>query len=284
MSIQLCWDSSVRGCYNFSREGTSNGAFRRRPLSDRKTVASSAIEAQREKLRGSLGSERCVASNCNFHMTAQEFCLHNVSVVVTAKYHNPSVLNPGFLELNRIVPKEWDVDEAVTTPPLSIVTYKQGIVWNLDQTTLTVTENCDPDQSEFHVHRQVSEYVKTLPHVPYQGLGLNCVLSLATDNPAKWLTQRYLKPGPWRKGKYASLAMVPKFVFPVRNAICNLTMSPGLVHPEENMNQAAVVASSNLHHDGPFDAEALCATIDQWKEKHNGVLAALKTLFRGSQR
>ena len=217
-------------------------------------------------------------------MTDQQFWLHNISVVVTARYHNPSVLNPGFLEANRIVPKEWKVDEAVTTPPLSIVTYQQGIVWNLDQTTLTVTENCDPDQSEFDVHRQVAEYVKTLPHVPYQGLGLNCVLSFEATDPEKWLTQRFLRPGPWRKGSFAAMAMVPKFVFPVENAICNLTMSPGLVHSEENANHAAVIASSNLHHDGPFDSETLCTTIAQWQEKHKHVLAALHTLLKGSNR
>ena len=217
-------------------------------------------------------------------MSAPEFWLHNVSVVVTAKYHNPSVLNPGFLEQNGIVPKDWEVDEAMTTPPLSLVTYRQGIVWNLDQTTLTVTENCDPDQSEFHVHRQASEYVKTLPHVPYQGLGLNCVLSFATSNPGKWLTQRYLKNGPWRKGEYLSLAMVPKFVFPAGNAICNLTMNPGQVHPEENVSHAAVVASSNLHHDGPFDVEGLRKTMAQWQEKHESVLDALRMLSRDSKR
>ena len=217
-------------------------------------------------------------------MNDHQFWLHSVSVVVTAKYHNPSVLNPGFLEQNRIVPKEWEVDEAFTTPPLSIIGYQEGILWNLDQSTLTVTENCSPDQNEFKVHAQVSEYVKTLPHVPYQGLGLNCVLSLNRSDPVKWLTQRFLRSGPWRRGKYSALGMVPKFVFPVGNAICNLTMSPGLVQPEENVNQNAVIASSNLHHDGPFDADTLRETIACWPEKHRGVVSAVRTLLRGSTR
>ena len=217
-------------------------------------------------------------------MNDQQFWLHSVSVVVTANYHNPSVLNPGFLEQNKIVPHEWEVDEAVTTPPLSIVGYQEGILWNLDQTTLTVTENCSPDQDEFLVHAQVSEYVKTLPHVPYQGLGLNCVLSLAKNDSVKWLTQRFLKSGPWRRDKYSAIGMVPKFVFPVGNAICNLTLNPGLVHPEENVNQEAVIASSNLHHDGPLDADTLRETIAEWPEKYGNVISALRVLLTGAKR
>ena len=217
-------------------------------------------------------------------MNDHQFWLHSVSVVVTANFHNPSVLNPGFLEQNKIVPHEWEVDEAITTPPLSIVGYQEGILWNLDQTTLTVTENCLPGQDEFRVHAQVSEYVKTLPHVPYQGLGLNCVLSFDKDDAVKWLTQRFLKVGPWRKGKYSALRMAPKFVFPVGNAICNLTLNPGLVHPEENVNQEAVIASSNLHHNGPFGSESLRETIADWPEKYGEVISALRALLTGTKR
>ena len=79
--------------------------------------------------------------------------VHSVSVVVTAEFHNPSILNRDFLVSNGIVPKDWEVVEAITTPPVSIVRYSNGIQWNVDQSRLTVDENCGaPFQNEYLVH------------------------------------------------------------------------------------------------------------------------------------
>ena len=57
------------------------------------------------------------------------YWLHTVSVVVTAEFHNPSILNPDFLVSREIIPADWVVTEAVTTPPVSVVRYNNGIQW-----------------------------------------------------------------------------------------------------------------------------------------------------------
>ncbi len=35
------------------------------------------------------------------------YWLHTVSVVVTAEFHNPSILNPDFLVSREIIPADW---------------------------------------------------------------------------------------------------------------------------------------------------------------------------------
>ena len=67
--------------------------------------------------------------------------LHNVSVVVTAEFHNPSILNPDFLEKHGIVPENWAVTETVTTPTASVVKYANGVAWTVDPSRLTVSED-----------------------------------------------------------------------------------------------------------------------------------------------
>ena len=80
------------------------------------------------------------------------YWLHSVSVVVTAEFHNPSILNPDFLTSNEIVPPDWTVTEAVTTPPVSMVRYDNAIQWIVDQSNLTVTEICEsPFRDDYHV-------------------------------------------------------------------------------------------------------------------------------------
>ena len=110
--------------------------------------------------------------------------LHSVSVVVTAEFHDPSVLDRNFLVSKRIVPEDWEVTEAFSTPPVSILRHGNGIQWTLDQSKLTVTEDCNSSfQDEYRVHSLASNYVAVLPNVPYRGLGLNCVVSMQRDNP-----------------------------------------------------------------------------------------------------
>ena len=56
-----------------------------------------------------------------------------VSVVVTAEFHNPSILNPDFLASRKIVPENWEVKETMTSPVLSFTAYENGIRWTVDQ-------------------------------------------------------------------------------------------------------------------------------------------------------
>ena len=64
--------------------------------------------------------------------------LQQVSVVVTAEYHNPSILNPDFLVSREIVPGSWNVIESLTTPAASVVRYDNGVHWVLDKQKLNV--------------------------------------------------------------------------------------------------------------------------------------------------
>ncbi len=117
------------------------------------------------------------------------YLLHSVSVFVTAEYHNPSIVNPSFLSSEGIVPEELDVAETISTPPLSLVRYANGIQWLVDQSTLNVAKDCEASfRDEYQVHSLAAKYVEKLPHVPYRSLGLNFVVSANVENPRQWLT------------------------------------------------------------------------------------------------
>ena len=57
-----------------------------------------------------------------------EFVFSELTIVIVAENHNPTILNPDFLKFNDIVPKEWDMGQPpLCTPPISQVEYKNGI-------------------------------------------------------------------------------------------------------------------------------------------------------------
>ncbi len=221
-------------------------------------------------------------------MQKTPYRLHSVSVVVTAEFHNPSILNPDFLVSREIVPSDWVVTEAVTTPPVSIVQYDNGIRWVVDQSNLTVTEICESTfRDNYHVYGLVSAYLSRLPHVPYRSLGLNCVASLKQDHPAKWLIERFLKLGAWLEGEPEVIGLEPNFVMDAGGATCNLSLREGWVQSSRSSDfgdqESAVIASVNMHHAGPLNTDGLSEAIEQWSQRQCFVISALDKLLRQSQ-
>ena len=211
--------------------------------------------------------------------------LHSVSVVVTAEFHDPSVLNRDFLVSKRIVPEDWEVTEAFSTPPVSILRHGNGIQWTLDQSKLTVTEDCNSSfQDKYRVHSLASRYVAVLPNVPYRGLGLNCVVSMKRDNPETWLTRRFLKPGTWQKREPKILGMVPKFALNAGDAVCNISFGTGQIQSSQGAPYKAIIVNGNMHHPGPLDAHGLRAAIEQWPSRQAFMIATLDRLLKKPQR
>ena len=198
--------------------------------------------------------------------------LHSVSVVVTAQFHNPSILNPDFLASREIVPAEWKVAETLTTPPVSVVKYENGVEWSVDQSRLTVAERSGPEFGDsYRVHPLVIAYLRKLPHVPYRSLGLNCQVSKHQANPRRWLIERF--GAQWLSKERAVLGVTPKFALDAGDAVCHVSVADA---PKDGER---VVLDCNMHHPGPLGVHKMCAAIEGWPERQTFTLSALAMLF-----
>lgn len=203
------------------------------------------------------------------------FSLHSVSVVVTAQFHNPSILNPDFLVSREIVPADWTVAETLTTPPVSIVKYENGVEWSVDQSRLTVAEKSGHAVGDsYRVHRLVTAYLQKLPQVPYRSLGLNCQVSTPQANPQRWLIERF--GAKWLCDEPAIVGMTPKFALDAGGAVCQIGIG-------DAKKVERIALECNMHHQGPLDVNGLCAAIERWPERQTFILSALAILL-GSQR
>ena len=199
--------------------------------------------------------------------------LHSVSVVVTAEYHNPSILNPDFLKSREIVPAEWSVAETLTTPQMSVVKYKNGVAWTVDQLRLTVTEECGPAFGDhYKSHDLVTAYLERLPYVPYRGLGLNCQVSILRNDPQRWLVKRFAAD--WLRDDPRVRGMRPAFALKAEDAVCNIAFADGTWN-----NDPCVVVECNLHHTGPLDFEGLRAAIARWSKHQRFIASTLHELL-----
>ena len=210
--------------------------------------------------------------------------LHQVSVVVTAKFHNPSILNRDFLVLQGIVPGDWEVKESVITPPVSVVRYGNGIDWTVDQSRLEVVEKCGGEfRDEYVVHRLVDAYLEKLPHVPYRSLGLNCKVSMAINDSRHWITDRFLKQGAWLDGEPRVLSMMPKFAVDASDAVCHIALNDATIERLGGGHESAVAIDCNVHHAGPVDVSGMRDAIARWPARQDLIVRSIEKLLKRPQ-
>ena len=206
--------------------------------------------------------------------------LHAVTVVVTAASHNPSMLNPDFLKTQRIVPSGWEVSESVSTPPVSMIMFANGIQWVMDESVLNVIERCDSGfQDGYAIYQTVIRYLETVTHVPYRNLGLNWSVAIHLDDPQNWLMERFLKDGPWSHPDSGLSNIEPTFTFLVDDVSLRLALNVRTVPTTEGKSKSAVAVDCNLHHEGPLDAGQLRDAIAQWPMRQRLIVTTLDELI-----
>ena len=171
------------------------------------------------------------------------------------------------------MPQDWSVVETLTTPPVSVVKYTNGMAWTVDQSRLTVTENSGPAFADhYESHALVTAYLERLPHVPYRGLGLNCQVSTLQDDPQRWLVERFAAE--WLRSDPKVRGMRPTFALNVDEVVCNIGFS------EVKLDDGPCVAADcNLHHPGPFDVDSLRRAIGRWVERQRFIVSTLSNLL-----
>lgn len=119
-----------------------------------------------------------------------------LSVVVLASSHNPTILHPHFLKSNRIVPDEWEPEDEQTlsTPPFARVVFTNGFLFLAQLDKIQIQDNHPPPNCvESPVAEVAAKYVKALPHVRYRAVGININGIIEIAEAERVLADRFLK-------------------------------------------------------------------------------------------
>jgi len=124
-----------------------------------------------------------------------ELKMVSTSVVVLSEGNNPKLLDPDFLERNRIVSAEWKVQDVVVTPPFAQVIYENGIHFlvQINKFQIQISKPAVLDW-KMDLPRMVTAYLELLPHVTYRAVGINFVF--ITHVSSGGLLTELLQDGP----------------------------------------------------------------------------------------
>ncbi len=182
------------------------------------------------------------------------FKLTQCSVVVLANDHNPTILNPDFLEVRGIIPKDWGwkMNELpISTPPFAIVSYDSGVTVTVEPNKFQVVDQLglsNPENSK--ITDIAKKYVEVLPHVRYGAVGLNFQSFLEMDNANEFLKTHFIKAGPWDDKTNQLTTVNLTLDYPLNEGILRLSLEGGeLVSraEEKETHTLGIIANANFH-------------------------------------
>ena len=207
------------------------------------------------------------------------FKLHRVSIVITAESFDSPMLSRDLLVATGIVPANWELGEdGEHVGPTGIsVDFRNGVEWSMSPTKLSIGRDCKgPFEKDYLIHDLAEAYIRTFPYVRYGSLGLNWNTSTSCREPERWLTQRFLRVGPWMRDGPEIICMKPRFSLDAGEAVCNLDFSPGRRELDDGKHEDLLTADCNVHYPAKLDVEQRIAAIAQWQDRQDFILAALK--------
>jgi len=215
-----------------------------------------------------------------------------LSIVVAANTNNPSILNPDFLKYNEIVPGDWEVVEpTVTTGVVSQVTFQNEIVAIAEPDKVNFTESIhDGDWGSLVIPGIAQQYLKTLPHVRYNAVGINPTGHIAFDtmDEARSFSLKLIARGPWLDLNTGLNQVATRFFYPIEQGQFVLSVEPAK-KSEGDFEASVVVFAANFHRNivGENPQERLTSAIgfiDKWKSDIGFYESAVNDAFFGGDK
>lgn len=193
-----------------------------------------------------------------------ELELINVTVVVVAQDHNPSILHPSFLTASGIVSGELELSgDPVSTPAFSRVVYENGITFQAEPSRIQVLDGRPPqDLTKYSVPKYAAKYIESLPHVPYRAVGINFTSICADPKPNETITRRFLREGPWNDPDQPAKDLGLRLVYDAPPGVVRFSIDAGAVRRgEDDQRHTGVLIQANYHTDVEAPDDVLGQTL-----------------------
>ena len=177
-----------------------------------------------------------------------------LSIVLVAKNHNPTILNPDFLKYNRIIPANWILREKpICIEPMARVVFENGIqiTAELDKVIFLEPIKNDKDINEINIPDIAVKYINTLPHVNYMAAGINPKghLGFTTEDEAqKFIMDIFINKKPWGHFDHRPSNVGLKFSYKLERSVLTLAIEASLFNISPGKPIPVVLFAANFHH------------------------------------
>jgi hypothetical protein len=176
-----------------------------------------------------------------------------LSIVVVAERHNPTILNPDFLIRKGIVPEDWKLEKnPVCTDPFAEVIYATGTVFvaQFDKLIFTETRK-ERIQRPADLANMVKKYVSALPEVTYKAVGINPqghILCENREEAQKAIVDNLLKDNSLKNLEGDPVHASVRYRYGAGESMINISVDEALIKlPDSKEASPAMILGANFH-------------------------------------
>ncbi len=204
-----------------------------------------------------------------------EFILNDLAIVIAAKSHNPTILNPDFLKRNSIVPDDWELnspDKQFSTVTASQVVYNNGISIQAQYEKVLFSENITgKEYSDFQIPNVARKYVKNLPHVSYTAVGINpkgYIQVPSNEDAENFVINKLIQSGPWKLINEVQPIVSTTFIYRLENCNIGISIMSDQIQIQKDNDIPVITFSSNFHRDFETteDPKELDSVLKNWTD------------------
>jgi hypothetical protein len=219
--------------------------------------------------------------------------IQELSIVIVAKGLNPTVLNPDFLKYSGIIPAEWELtNPPILSPQVTQLVFQSGVSLVAQPGIITFTESLtDKPIDEVKIPTFVCRYIKTMPNIDYQAIGINPRRIVAfdeqdhqTDSAHRYITKALLAAGPWQQVDNAPVHASINLIYEFDRCRFGLNIAEIRLQMQEKDSIPAVLFAGNFNYNIANEKEVasteqLNQAIANWKPDLETYLDLLETKF-----
>jgi hypothetical protein len=221
--------------------------------------------------------------------------LQNLAIAIATKNHNPSILTFDFLKYSDIIPSDWELArQPVVNNQVSQIVFRNGISVAAQQDLLSFVEVVGTkDISELQVPAIAHNYVKALPNVEYQAVGIDIrgyitANELGEETGVENYIKTLLAPAPWQEVGNAPVKAAIQLAFTLGRGQLSLNINEGKLYITEEETVPIVMFYGNFSYSAEGNTketrlQSIHQLIDNWQEDIKTYLDIINTKFLQSQ-
>ncbi|MBW4558011.1 MAG: hypothetical protein KME59_19175 [Trichormus sp. ATA11-4-KO1] len=182
---------------------------------------------------------------------SQSLITQELGIIIAAKNHKPTILNPDFLKYSGIIPTDWELArQPIYTQSVSQVAFTNGVAIIAEPTRVMFIEAIeDKATKEIVVADIAKKYVETLPNVEYEAVGINprgyVSFEKQQDAPRLFLAETLLNRGAWQEVGNAPMRATVNLAYTLERSSLYLSINEAaLRNPDETTTPIVLFSGS----------------------------------------
>lgn len=195
--------------------------------------------------------------------------LHASVVLVSPAPIDPQSIRPEALSHAGIIPANWVAAGGISIPVAAQTQYQNGFTLQIEGNRCIFQEPIGGAlRDNYEVHARAKRYVDATKLVAYNAVGINWLLGIVAEEPARWIRENLMGNGGYFSDFHPTSLQVAKQLSP---ATCNLHFR------SENER---VMVDCNYHFQIERSSpDVLSSTLDSWRKCQDHLVRDLLPQF-----